>query len=99
MENVRDSADRLPERTWKTLERPLHYQRKAKPRQRPDNVKDEIVRRHQFEVLRLQSEEVAEFNYQPNACREPYRMASYARRSSMKKSTPYCSRKFDTSSI
>ncbi len=32
------------------------------------------MRRREFEALRLQSEEVAEFNYQPTACRETYRM-------------------------
>ena len=74
MENVRELADLLPERIWKTLERPPRYQRKTNARQRPDNVKDAIVRKREFEVLRLQSEEVAEFNYQPTACRETYRM-------------------------
>ena len=46
----------------------------TQPRQRPDNVKGEIVKKRQFETLRLQSEEVAEFNYQPTACGQVYRM-------------------------
>ena len=32
------------------------------------------VRERGFETLRLQSEEVAEFNYRPHACQEEYRM-------------------------
>jgi hypothetical protein len=46
----------------------------TQPRQRPDNVKDAVVKRREFETLRLRSEEVAEFNYQPTACSQEYRM-------------------------
>jgi hypothetical protein len=74
MANVRALADALPQRVWKTLQRPARYQRKTAARQRPDDVKDRVVRDRGFEVLRLQSEEVAEFNYRPGACRETYRM-------------------------
>jgi hypothetical protein len=46
---------------------------------RPSNaggrqVKEAVVRQRQFETLRLQSEEVAEFNYQPTACSQVDRM-------------------------
>ncbi len=37
-------------------------------------MKDRIVRERGFEVLRLQSEEVAEFDYRPTACANTYRM-------------------------
>ncbi|MBA4190426.1 MAG: IS1380 family transposase, partial [Planctomycetaceae bacterium] len=47
---------------------------KTQPRQRPDKVKDRIVRERKFNVLRLKSEEVAEFDYRPTACAKPYRM-------------------------
>jgi hypothetical protein len=33
-----------------------------------------IVREREFEVLRLKSEEYAEFEYRPTACDRPYRM-------------------------
>jgi len=69
-----DIAETLPASAWKKLQRPPRYQVKTKPRQRPDNVKGEIVKKRQFETLRLQSEEVAEFNYQPTACGQVYRM-------------------------
>jgi hypothetical protein len=74
MDNVRAMAEKLPARVWKTLQRPASYEAKGPRRRRPDNVKDEIVRRREYETLRLQWEEVAEFNYQPIACRETYRM-------------------------
>jgi hypothetical protein len=64
----------LPPCAWKKLERPPRYVVATKPRQRPTNVKDRVVRQRKFDTLRLQSEEVAEFNYRPTACREEYRM-------------------------
>ena len=71
---VKDLAERLPPRAWRKLERPPPYQVKTQPRQRPDQVKEAIVVARQFENVRLQGEEVAEFNYQPTACKETYRM-------------------------
>lgn len=67
-------ADQLPELAWRKLERPPRYEVATQPRERPANVKDEVVRQRQFLQLRLQSEEVAEFNYRPTACQEEYRL-------------------------
>jgi hypothetical protein len=74
MPNLVALADSLPPRAWKTLERPARYQVQTQPRQRPDNVKEAIVVARQFDNIRLRGEEVAEFNYQPTACRKVYRM-------------------------
>ena len=54
--------------------RPPRYEVKTEPRRRPANVKQRIVRRRQFEILALESEEVAEFDYSPVACKKTYRM-------------------------
>jgi Transposase DDE domain group 1 len=72
--NLVDSIEQLPPLAWKTLQRPPRYQAVTALRHRPVNVKDKIVRERGFETLRLQSEEVAEFNYQPHACQQEYRM-------------------------
>jgi Transposase DDE domain group 1 len=72
--NLSNSAENLPALAWRTLQRPLRYAVATKQRRRPDRVKDAIVKQRQFETLRLQSEEVAEFNYQPTACSQVYRM-------------------------
>ena len=72
--NLVDIADKVPSRAWKKLTRPARYQPKTEERPRPDNVKDRIVRQRGFETLRLQSEEVADFDYQPVACQREYRM-------------------------
>jgi Transposase DDE domain group 1 len=72
--NLVDSAEYLPGLTWKKLHRRQPPEPKTGTRQRTPNVKDDLVRTHEFETLRLQSEEVAEFNYRPHACQEEYRM-------------------------
>jgi hypothetical protein len=69
-----DIAEQLPENAWQRLKRPARYQVKTRPRRRPANVKQPIVKERGFETLRLQSEEVAEFTYRPMACRKSYRM-------------------------
>jgi hypothetical protein len=73
-QNLEDLARQLPERAWKPLQRRQSPPPATGPRQRTPNLKAERVRARQFETLRLRSEDVAEFNYQPSACREEYRM-------------------------
>ena len=72
--NLEEIAEKLPPRAWQKLERPPRYAVATRARRRPDNVKDAVVKRRQFETLRLRSEEVAEFNYRPTACARTYRM-------------------------
>ncbi len=72
--NLTAQADSLPERAWQPLGRPPRYEVQTQPRQRPENVKEAIVKARQFENLKLLGEEVAEFNYRPTACRKTYRM-------------------------
>ena len=72
--NLIEIAEALPEKVWKKLERPPRAKPKTKPRQRPHNVKDQIVRERQFETLRLTCEDIADWHYQPLACKECYRL-------------------------
>jgi hypothetical protein len=74
MPNLKEIADKLPEKAWKKLERPAKYAVKTAPRAKPENVKQRVVREREFETLRLQSEELAEFDYRPTECRKTYRM-------------------------
>jgi len=78
-------AEDLPAKAWRKLERPVRYEIKTKPRQRPDNVKEAVVVQREFENQRLQSEEVAEFNYRPAACRQTYRMVVVRKNISVEK--------------
>jgi hypothetical protein len=72
--NLVEIAENLPPGAWKKLTRPPRYEVATQERQRPENVKDRVVKQRQFDTLRLNSEEVAEFNYQPTACKLEYRM-------------------------
>jgi hypothetical protein len=72
--NLVKIADNLNESDWSKLTRPARYTVRTKPRSRPDNVKRRVIRRREYEHLELKSEQVAEFEYQPAACRRSYRM-------------------------
>jgi hypothetical protein len=67
-------ADALPEGQWKRLKRPARYEIQTEPRRRPENVKEQVVKTREFKKIRLQSEQVAEFEYQPVHCQKSYRM-------------------------
>lgn len=66
-------AEDLPEAHWRGLAR-APRQIKTQPRERPQNVKEQIVRERKFLNQRLESEQVAEFEYLPGKCQKSYRM-------------------------
>jgi hypothetical protein len=74
MPNLVEYAENLPKSAWSPLARPARYEVKTEPRQRPENVKEQVVARRAFENIRLQSEQVAEFSYRPTACDKLYRI-------------------------
>jgi len=74
MPNLVKIAAGLSGRAWKRLQRPAKYAVQTQPRSRRDNVKEQVVVERGFRNLRLDSEDVAEFDYQPGACRRPYRV-------------------------
>jgi len=67
-------ADDLPQNAWRKLARRVKHQRRGESRRRPKNVKEQIVREREFENIRLKSEDIAEFDYRPSACKKTYRM-------------------------
>jgi hypothetical protein len=73
-ENLEKIADNLPKSAWQPLQRPARYSVKTQPRWRRDNVKEKVVKEREFKTLRLVSEDVAEFDYQPTACSKAYRI-------------------------
>jgi hypothetical protein len=83
--NLKARAEELPACAWRRWQRPARYQVKTQPRQRPDHVKEAIVVAREFDNQRLQSEEVAEFNYQPTACNKVYRMVVIRKNLSVEK--------------
>ena len=85
MPNLVQIAENLPKTAWAELDRPAKYAVKTQPRQRPDNVKEQIVRRREFENIRLNSEDVAEFAYQPTFCTKAYRVVVIRKNLSVEK--------------
>lgn len=72
--NLKELAENLPESAWQKLVREPAYTRRGPPRPRPANVKRQVIRRREFLHLELHSEQVAEFEYRPTACRQSYRL-------------------------
>jgi Transposase DDE domain group 1 len=73
-------AQGLPAEAYSFLERPPKYAIRTAPRQRPEHVKEGVVRRRGFETIHALEEMVAEFDYSPTACRGTYRVAVLRKR-------------------
>jgi Transposase DDE domain group 1 len=73
-DSLKAIADELPANAYKLLKRPKQYQIKTTPREKPERVKQDIVRERGYETVHLLEEMVAEFDYQPVACKKSYRM-------------------------
>jgi Transposase DDE domain group 1 len=59
---------------WEELERKPKYAIKTQERQRPENVKERIVKERGYKNIRTVSEQVAEMDYRPGKCQKSYRM-------------------------
>ena len=73
-ENVVEIADNLPDTAWRRLKRSPRYLVKTEERERPENVKERIVEERGYDNIKLNNEDVAEFEYRPGACKKSYRM-------------------------
>jgi hypothetical protein len=78
-------ADDLPADAWQALVRPPRYEVKTTTRERPERVKEQIVRAREFDNIRLESEEVAETAYRPVACAKTYRLIMVRKNLSVEK--------------
>jgi hypothetical protein len=78
-------AEALPEERFRPLERRAKYEIKTEPRDKRDNVKEQIVKEKEFQNIRLRSEQVAEFMYRPGKCQTDYRMVVVRKNLSIEK--------------
>lgn len=74
--NLVARADKMPEESYRELERRAERVIATEPRARPENVKDVIVRERGFRTLRPNGEDVVEFEYQPGKCTKAYRVVA-----------------------
>ena len=85
MPNLVEIAQNLPETAYADLMRQPRYKVKTEPREKPVNVKEQIVTERGYKNIRLQSEQVAEFDYQPGQCRKSYRVVVLRKNLSVEK--------------
>lgn len=72
---LRSRAEALDETCWTRLQRPDKYESKTgQRRRRQPNHKQRIVAERGYLNIRLDGEDVAEFDYQPGKCARPYRV-------------------------
>ena len=74
MPNLNAKAQGLAPTAWKRLDRPAKYEVQTQQRTRPTPFKEEVVREKGYKNIRLVSEDTAEFNYRPGACKKTYRL-------------------------
>lgn len=74
--NLVAKADGIPDKIYRELERRAERLVATEPRSRPANVKDEVVVERGFKNLRLNGEDVVEFDYQPGKCSRVYRIVA-----------------------
>jgi len=75
-QNLVSIAQRLSEGRWEALDRKPKYEVKTEGRQRPENVKQRIVRERGYKNIRTISEQVAQFDYRPVKCKKTYRVVA-----------------------
>jgi hypothetical protein len=73
-ECLKAKAHQLAAKEYSLLKRPPGYQIKTTPREKPERVRQEIVRKRGYETVHLLEEMVAKFEYRPVACKKRYRM-------------------------
>lgn len=76
MKNLREQAEAAPKSFYTELVRQAERIIKTKPRQRPQNVKEQIIKQNGYKNLHLNSEEIFEFEYKPDACKKSYRIVA-----------------------
>lgn len=78
-------ASALPETAWKPLERLPRYEIATGPRQKPDRVKEEVVKAKGYRNQVLKGESVAEIEYRPLKCKKNFRLVILRKNISVKK--------------
>jgi hypothetical protein len=78
-----EHADDLPQIEYRELVRKTEQERLR--RARPERIKEEIVIARGYENIRLDSEEVVDFSYQPTNCKRLYRIVAVRKNLSIEK--------------
>ncbi len=74
--NLIQAAEGQPEDLYHELVAKTERQIATRPRTRPTNVKDDIVRQRGYKTIRPKKEQVVEFSYRPRASKKDYRVVA-----------------------
>lgn len=74
MPNLVKMANEIDPTDWTPLEKEPKYSVKTEPRQKPENVKQKVVKRRKFKKIETAAEHVCHFVYRPGKCKKTYRM-------------------------
>ena len=74
--NLVQAAEGQPEDLYHELVAKTERQIATRPRTRPTNVKDDIVRQRGYKTIRPKKEQVVEFSYRPRASKKDYRVVA-----------------------
>ena len=85
MPNLVKIAESMPDTAYTDLIRRPKYTVKTKDRSKPVNVKELIVKERGYKNIRLQSEQIAEFEYKPTKCHKSYRVVVLKKNLSVEK--------------
>ncbi len=83
--NMVERAENTADSVYRDLERRAEREILTRPRTRPENVKDRIVRQRKYKAIRPKSEEVFDFEYKPVHCRTSYRVVALRKNLSIEK--------------
>src|SRR5450755_3484829 len=74
--NLVKTAEDQPPDLYHELSAKAERQIQTRPRTRPTNIKDGIVRQRGYKTIRPKNVEVVEFSYRPRACQQDYRVVA-----------------------
>ena len=83
--NLVAMAQSLTEDQWEDLPPKSSFKEPREPRQRPENVKDRIVKERGYKNIRTVSEQVGQFTYRPVKCKNEYRIVVIRKNLSIEK--------------
>jgi hypothetical protein len=76
IKSMQQRAAQQPATAYSELVRRAEREVKTRPRQQQPKIKAQVVVQRGYKNIRLVSEQVVDFDYQPHACRRPYRIVA-----------------------
>lgn len=74
MANLVKTANEMDEADWQALPKKPKYRVKTSKRRRPENIKQQVVKKRKFKKIQTEAEHICHFIYQPGKCKKTYRM-------------------------